>query len=212
MPLFLSTIANAGAALVDLFTIARCDANLGSSPVPGNNDFDRVMYVESAAGAGQDRIQALVGLAANVSIHALTTGSMVPDGMGGMVPINLVGGATFPAVPNAFFGTLIQVAYCFDNQMFAFDIGGAMISLPRSVILFHELSHGFHRANGTFNAANPEFQAETDENLYRAQVGLTLRDPNNHNGGEGASNGETVPSCSGLPPQPPGGTPSCCTC
>jgi hypothetical protein len=212
MPLFLSLVAKSGAALVDLFTIVRCDANLGSNTVAGNNLFDAVTYAKSVAGAGQDRIQALVGLAANVSIHALTTGSTIPDGMGGMVPINLVGGATFPPAASPPFASLIQVAYCFDNQMFAFDAGGAMISLPRSVILFHELSHAFHRANGTFNAGDPEFQAETDENLYRAQVGLSLRDPNNHNGGEGASNGQVVPTCTGMPPQPPGGTSSCCSC
>ena len=203
MSLFINKLANSGAALVDLMSIVRCDSGLGQTDI--NNQVTKVTYTKSVAGVGQNRIEALVASAANVAISAAPTGTAIPDGMGGAVPINLVGGATFPPDANG----IIQVAYCFDNQMFAFDTAGAKISLPRSVLLFHELAHAFHRANGTFNAANPEFQAETDENTYRAQVGLAARDPNNHDGGEGSSNGQTVPSCSGLGPQP---TPSCCTC
>lgn len=202
MPLFISKLGNLGQATADLFTIVRCDGGIGQTDV--NSQVAKVTYTKSTSGAGQDRIQALVALAADIAITAAPTGANIPDGMGGMVPINVVGGATFPPDANG----IIQVAYCFDNQMFAFDTGGAKIPLPRSVILFHELAHAFHRGNGTFNAANPEFQAETDENTYRAQVGLTARDPNNHDGGEGPSNGETIPSCSGMGPQPPG----CCSC
>ena len=204
MPLFVSKLGNTEAqAMADLFTIVRCDGGLGQTDVPGGQ-VAKVSYAKTASGAGQDRIQALVGLAADIAITAAPTGATIPDGMGGMVPINVVGGATFP--PDA--SGIIQVAYCFDNQMFAFDAAGAKISLPRSVILFHELAHAFHRGNGTFNAGDPELQAETDENTFRAQVGLTARDPNNHNGGEGASNGQAVPSCSGMGPQPAG----CCNC
>jgi hypothetical protein len=187
--------------MADLFTIVRCDGGIGETDV--NAQVTQVTYAKSAAGVGQDRIQTLVGLATNIAISATTAGTTIPDGMGGMVPINLVGGVTFVDA-----GGVIQVAYCFDNHMFAFDTGGARIELPRSVILFHELAHAFHRANGTFNAGNPEFQAITDENTYRAQVGLTARDPNNHDGGEGAGNGQTIPSCSDMGPQPAG----CCNC
>lgn len=202
MPLFINKLANAGQATADLYTIVRCDGGLGQTDV--NSQVSQVSYAKSAVGAGQDRIQALVGLAVNIAISAAPTGTTVPDGMGGNVLLNLVGGVTYPPDANG----IIQVAYCFDNQMFAFDTGGAKISLPRSVILFHELAHAFHRGDGTFNAANPEFQAITDENSYRAQVGLTARNPNNHNGGEGPSNGQAPPLCSGMGPQPPG----CCNC
>lgn len=209
MPLFLSKLANSGAATVDLFTIVRCDAALGIDPA--TNEVDRVAYVKTSSGAGQDRIEALVQSAGNVVISAVPNGTTIPDGSGGSIPINLVGGATYP--PDA--SGLIQVAYCFDNAMFGFDTAGNQISLPRSVILFHELSHAFHRANGSFNAADPEFQAITDENAYRAQVSLPLRDPTNHNGGQGAGDGRQVPTCTGM--VPPGGSgpssPSpCCSC
>jgi len=202
VPLFISKLADAAQASADLFTIVRCDGGIGQTDV--NNQVAKVSYTKSAAGVGQNRIEALVGLAADIAISAAPSGTTFPDGMGGTIPINLVGGVTFPPDVNG----IIQVAYCFNNQMFAFDTGGSKISLPRSVILFHELAHAFHRGNGTFNAGNPEFQAITDENTYRGQVGLTARDPNNHNGGEGSSNGQTIPSCSGMGPQPPG----CCSC
>jgi hypothetical protein len=207
MALFLSTAADSMNALIDLFSIVRCDANLGQNDIPG---FVRITYAKSGPGAGQDRIEELVGVGPAISVHALTSGTNVPDGTGNMVPINLVGGVTFPAVADNLSANHIQVAYCFDNEMFAFDanVPRQKISLPRSVILFHELSHAFHRADGTFNAGDPEFQAETDENLYRAQVGLALRNPNDHDGGEGASNGQTVPGCSGMQ-SPPGQTPTC---
>lgn len=202
MPLFVSKLADVGQATADLFTIVRCDGGLGQTDV--NAQVAQVTYAKSAAGAGQDRIQALVGLAANIAISAVPSGTTFPDGMGGNIPINLVGGVTFAPDANG----IIQIAYCFNNQMFVFDTGGNTISLPRSVILFHELAHAFHRGNGTFNAGNPEFQAITDENTFRAQVGLTARDPNNSNGGEGPSNGQSPPSCSGMGPQPAG----CCNC
>jgi hypothetical protein len=210
--LFLSKLANNGAALVDVFTIVRCDSALGVTTA--TNQVDRITYAKTSSGAGQDRIEALVQSAGNIVVSAVTSGTNIPDGAGNMIPINLVGGATYPPDANG----LIQVAYCFDNAMFGFDTAGNQVSLPRSDILFHELSHAFHRANGTFNAADPEFQAITDENTYRAQVGLPLRDPTNHNGGQGAGDGLQVPTCTGMvPPLPPGATgppgPSpCCNC
>ncbi len=203
MPLFISKLANSSAAVVDLFTITRCDGNLGQSS--SGPDVDAVEYTKSAAGGGQDRIEALVQSAGNVIISAAPAGTLIPDGLGGQVPINLVGGVTFGPDANGF----IQVAYCFDNQMFVFDVNGNRISLPRSVILFHELSHAFHRANGTFDAVDPEGQAITDENTYRAQVGLATRDPANSDGGEGPSNGQTIPTCAGMGPTGPS---PCCSC
>jgi hypothetical protein len=199
--LFLSKLANDGAALVDVFTITRCDSALGVTGA--TSEVDRVTYTKTSSGAGQNRIEELVQSAGNVVVSAVPNGTNIPDGAGNLIPINLVGGATFPPDSNG----LIQVA-------FGFDTAGNRISLPRSVILLHELSHAFHRANGSFNSADPEFQAITDENSYRAQVGLPLRDPNNHNGGQGPGDGRQVPTCTGM--VPPGGTgpgPSpCCTC
>lgn len=212
MPLFLSRLANDGAALVDVFTITRCDGGLGVDAA--GPQVDRITYQKTAAGAGQDRIEALVNIPTNIVISAVPAGTLVDVGAAGTVPINLIGGVTFAPDANGF----IQIAYCFDNQMFAFAPGGAMVSLPRAVILFHELAHAFHRANGTFAATNAaqEAQAIVDENTFRAQVGLAARDPANANGGEGPGNGQTIPTClnppglPGSPPPPPAS--QCCSC
>ena len=129
MTLFLSKLANDGAALVDVFTITRCDSALGVTAA--TSQVDRITYAKTSSGAGQDRIEALVQSAGNVVISAVPNGTNIPDGAGNMIPINLVGGATYPADANG----LIQVAYCFDNPMFGFDTAGNQISLPRSVIV-----------------------------------------------------------------------------
>ena len=56
MTLFLSKLANDGAALVDVFTIVRCDSALGTTTA--TNQVDRVTYAKTSSGAGQDRIEA----------------------------------------------------------------------------------------------------------------------------------------------------------
>lgn len=203
MPLLVNKLADAGAASVDLFSITRCDGGLGQETA--TSEVDRVIYTKSAAGAGQNRIEALVTGAGVVVVSAAPSGTTIPDGMGGNVPINLVGGVTYPPDANS----VIQVAYCFNNTMYAFDAGGNRITLPRAVILFHELAHAFHLANGSYDPVNPEPQAITDENTFRVQVGLTPRDPNNHDGGEGPGNGQVVPSCAGMGPSGPS---PCCNC
>jgi hypothetical protein len=53
-------------------------------------------------------------------------------------------------------------------------------------LLIHELSHAYYMATGTL-AASPEPQAIADENNYRAEVNLPLRNPNNSTGGCGTA-------------------------
>ena len=85
-------------------------------------------------------------------------------------------GQTFP-----FDGTAIRVIYdsscAAGSGYFIFDTALNPISFPTPVMLFHELSHAFHMDVGDIPADGPsaEFQAETDEDAFRAQVGLTAR-------------------------------------
>jgi len=52
---------------------------------------------------------------------------------------------------------------------------------------------------GHSNAGDPEFASLRQMKIsIERKVGLALRDPNNHNGGEGPSNGPNRPSCSGM--------------
>jgi hypothetical protein len=86
-------------------------------------------------------------------------------------------------------GDAIRVVYdvsrCCGEGVFNFDIAGNKISKPNPVVLYHELSQAFRAATNT-QAANDEIPAETDENVLRSQLGLCLRDVNNHDGGCGS--------------------------
>ena len=194
MPLFLDVVqafVNTGRS--DLLQIVRCDTGLGDSNVPGDNTAVQITYTQNTNGAGQNRMAQLVGVGSNIVISPVDSSFVFPDN----TPITAVSGRTFLD------GAIIRVAYdaswAADNGYFVLDTGGNAISFPTPVMLFHELSHAFHLAIGDSPPPGPaaEFQAETDEDAFRAQVGLAARDPNNHDGGIGVGNGESVPDCTG---------------
>jgi hypothetical protein len=96
-----------------------------------------------------------------------------------------------------------------------FDTNGDAIQSPNAVILYHELSHAFHRAinqspfpqTACPGDTTDEPAAEIDENVLRAQLGLCLRDVCNHGGEPGfgkACGGSATP---GGPPLVDGDAP-----
>lgn len=203
MPLFIDvTLPRANSAELDLLQIARCDGGLGEAAMPNDNTAVQVTYEQSTSGVGQDRLKQLVTSGTNIVIHPVDSSFVFGDG----TPITSVSGQTFP-----FDGTAIRVIYdsswAAGSGYFVFDTALNPISFPTPVMLFHELSHAFHMDVGDIPADGPsaEFQAETDEDAFRAQVGLTARDPTNHDGGVGMGNGQVVPDCSGLNPNGGGG-------
>ena len=190
MPLFNDLGGFSTTCLLDMTEIVRCDGGFGDTTVAGDPTVRRFTYAPTIGGTSQTRIAALVGVGSNIVVGAVGAGFVLADG----TPITAVAGVTqFPDAAG-----VIRILYDVDSSYFVFAADGSQISFPRTVCLYHELAHAFHMANGTLSA-NPEFQAETDENGFRSQVGLALRDPNNHAGGLGAGNGEAVPSCSGAP-------------
>ncbi|WP_297971549.1 M91 family zinc metallopeptidase, partial [uncultured Amaricoccus sp.] len=190
MPLFNDLGGFSNTCMLDMVEIVRCDGGFGDTVVTGDTTVRQFTYSPSLSGTSQTRIAALVGIGSNIVLGAVGAGFVLPDG----TPITAAAGVTFP--PDA--AGVIRILYDVQSAYFVFASDGSQISFPRTVCLYHELAHAFHIANGTLDTANPEFQAETDENGFRAQVGLTLRDPNNHAGGLGAGNGQVVPSCSGV--------------
>ena len=78
MTLLLSKLANDGAALVDVFTIIRCDSALGVTVA--TSQVDRITYAKMSSGAGHDRIEAMVKSASNVVVSAVPSGTNIPDG------------------------------------------------------------------------------------------------------------------------------------
>lgn len=83
-----------------------------------------------------------------------------------------------------------DVTDCGGSHYHGYDVKGQEILLPRLSILYHELSHAYHKAVGDApTGANPtqtealqEAQAIDDENKARAILGAPLRDPSNHGG------------------------------
>lgn len=76
---------------------------------------------------------------------------------------------------------------CDGERYHVFDQQGQPFEFDLSHLVFHELSHAFHIANGTHPMldSDAEILAITETNLLRQLLQLTLRDPNNHAGGCG---------------------------
>jgi hypothetical protein len=180
-------VAQVGADLAHI--VGTDNGNLGLSPPAGGQE--QVTYAQTQNDIVKNRMNFLINTTAfPIVITGVTNTFVLPDG----TPITQAAGAT--SVPKAAVntagtgvnpGTTITVVYdvtgCGGVGYCVFDTGGHSVADPTEGILFHELAHAFHWANNDFDQANPEPQAENDENQLRTQEGLTPRDPNNHSGG-----------------------------
>lgn len=169
---------------------AEADVATGATTDAGNVSFNaisdpsavQVAYVQTVSGFGQNRLAGLVGVGSNIVVTGVDSSFVLNGG-----PISNSAGLTFVDS----FGIIrcvYDVTQCGGSNYFVFDSGGNQISFPNFVLIGHEMSHAFHIAIGDLSS-DPEFQAETDENGYRSQNGLTLRDPTNHAGGCGLGGG-----------------------
>jgi hypothetical protein len=176
-----------------LVTIVSDDPGLGVQDVPADTTVLRVSYAKSAVAAGtpnatevgfaRDRIEALVNHSSTIFVSGQFPGALIPVG-GSDVPLNGGLGATFAPA-----GGRIQIIYdtsdCCGSGAFACDTTGASIPMPPEVILFHELSHALHHADGTHTTvlATEEAAAIADENQLRTVRGIARRDPASPNCG-----------------------------
>lgn len=187
MSIFLDLAGVSGTGFFNLFTISGSDGGLGLTDVPGDPTVFEITYTETAGQpATADRLNQLVNN--NFPSPVTTTQDIVvtplnggndPHGSGdvtgnGVTYIDSTGSKTVIRV-------VYDVSQCCGKGLACFDTGGNHISTPNPVILYHELSHAFRAATGT-QQPNDEPPAETDENVLRSQLGLCLRDVNNHNG------------------------------
>src|SRR2546427_1175934 len=76
-------------------------------------------------------------------------------------PITSYAGVTYPPDASGNIGIVYDIEECNGNGYYVYDASGNPIAMPRYVILFHEMAHGFQWA--TFGATT-EYDAETDEN------------------------------------------------
>ncbi len=213
MPLFIDNNAFVGNVFADLTNIVEQDGGLGMNDVPGDTSVVRVSYTRERSEQGPARADVLINsTVSNIVITGVDSNFIYTDNFGNSFPINTASGVAEVV------GGIIRVVYDINNangtNYFVFDVPGNMISFPRCVLLFHELSHALNYNNGEGNhaavaggTASPaqlaqcEVIAETDENLLRAQKGMALRNVNSHAGGTGFLDG-TCPGIAGTTTTP----------
>jgi hypothetical protein len=181
MPLYFDPTSSTQIA-VDLSRCTFGDGGFGSQPSPGSN-YQVCSYAQSIAGFAPTRMSAIINDSNNVNFYkiiliSVPPGSVLPDGS----LIDNEAGETNAPDAN---GNIVIYYDSTPNRYFCYGAAGNQICFPSHVLVFHELAHAFHLENGDFDDANPEVQAETDENQFRSQLLTPLRDPNNHNGGVG---------------------------
>ncbi len=210
MTLFIATdTAGAGAgnvfpenATVDLFSISHADLGGGGHAGYGesapNNNLVQVTYDRTDPGIPAQRLDALVNTnfavnANNIDIIIVPCGGnfTLLDGtmMAGNGTSRPVGDPDNPtASVIVFYDTSDNNGSGLCARKQGDPAGTYSLETPSAVILYHELSHAFHTANGTSLAlgdngctGSPEEQrAETDENDMRDQLGMPHRDPTDH--------------------------------
>jgi hypothetical protein len=204
MSIFLDLAGRSGTAFFNLETISGESGNVGIEDVPGDPTVFQISYVDTAGQpATADRLGQLVNN--NFPGPVVTTQDIV---------VTAINGGNDPYLGidvtcNGFTyldGDVIRVVYDVSQGCGAglalFDTDGNPISTPNPVILYHELSHAF-RAVTDRQEDNDEIPAETDENVLRSQLGLCLRDVNNHDGGCGPGD-----DCGGSAGNEDGGPPA----
>ncbi|MBV8828552.1 MAG: hypothetical protein JO108_04930 [Acidobacteriaceae bacterium] len=177
MAILVVASGNYGQVLQDIYDITGGDGGLGEGD-SGNPAFILITYQQDNSGQfGPDRINDLIN---NVACNVVVVGDN-PTTVVAPYKLCQVRGVTGPLT-----GGQVNVVYettqCNGEGYFVFDADGNQIPDPNTAILFHELSHAYHKCIGDYPGpgAAAEFQAITDENGLRAQLGLPLRDPNNN--------------------------------
>lgn len=194
-------------ATLDLFTISWNDGNVGQGPsttiTGGMNGITSISAAPITYAGG-----VTTGMAtANRLFELATTNSgqnwanpilitALPGGNDPYLGIDVTGNG-FAYVDTTVTPNVIHVCYDTSNNngqgLVVYAANGDAIQIPNAVLLYHELSHAFHRAidqhpfpqSACPSVTGDEPAAEIDENVMRAQLGLCLRDVCNHAGATG---------------------------
>ncbi|MDF3554507.1 CFI-box-CTERM domain-containing protein [Bacillus cereus] len=167
------------------FNIVMGDMGLGDQLVPGDNTVIQITYIQTIQGMAQTHLHMVVNnFPTKIVITGVDSSFTFSDGSS----ITSMGGVTFKK-PNGVIHIIYDVNECNGSGYHVYDIAGTEIPMPKHVILFHELSHAFHEAGSGNHLQLPTQQKEQiaidDENGFRYQIKLPLRDHNNHAGGCG---------------------------
>lgn len=196
MPLLLErTIGNASVAFADLVEIVRCDPGL-TFFTPTDFVYQVQYTQKKAAVASSTRVLELVNSPVTVIISAVTS-EFSPSA--DIKLIDYAGLTRVRLAPDQSISIWYDVTDAAGRYYSVKDKDGQDIYMPRQVILYHELSHAYHDIKGDLPAAKREreIQGMADENVFRAQLGLPLRNATNYAGGPGTPShgGVTFPAC-----------------
>ena len=171
---------------LNLYTISREDGNFGEVAPPGDPS---VTQVEYKGAAPTPPTAARLYELANTTFDLPIVVTGLAGGIDPYSGMDVTGnGFTYvdPTASTTFAGGLVRVVYdlnqCNGAGIVGFDITNKRITTPNPVLLYHELSHAFRAAKHQTDPVNDEIPAETDEDVMRSELGLCLRDVNNHGG------------------------------
>jgi hypothetical protein len=170
---------------LNLYAISREDGNFGEVAPPGDPSVTQVEY-KGAAPTPQTATRLYELANTTFDLPIVVTG--LAGGMDPYSGMDVTGnGFTYvDSTSSTFAGGLVRVVYdlnqCNGAGIVGFDITNKRITTPNPVLLYHELSHAFRAAKHQTDPVNDEIPAETDENVMRSELGLCLRDVNNHGG------------------------------
>lgn len=190
-----SVIGVAAIAFADLVEIVRCDPGLTISTP--NLFWSQVHYTQKNASVpSSKRVLELVNSPVTVTICAVNS-TYAPFGD---KLIETQGLTRVRSAPDQAITIWYDVTDAGGWFYWVLDKNSQSIYQPRQVLLYHELSHAYHDIIGDLPAQkrDREIQAMADENVFRAQLGVPLRHPTNHEGGSGtppSHGGTSFPSC-----------------
>lgn len=162
--------------------------NLGQDP----NDATLVTYAESISTFATDRINALVNSFPDNPItiwgvdptFVTPAGQNITDRSGVTIWDQNQFNATDTGLsPGADITIYYDVTGDDGKGYCVLDTAHKGVLFTTDTILFHELAHAYHLCNNDYDLANQEFQASSDENSYRNQIGMNTRDPTSQVGG-----------------------------
>ena len=189
-------VGNPDVVFADLVDIVRCDAGLTVSE-PTLFAREVAYSQKQGAVASSSRILEIINSPVMVYISGMGYNDVIPDHGAISEAGGITQGRVSPEQPISIWYDITDAA---GMHWTVKDKDWQDIYCPRQVILYHELAHAYHDLKGDL-AATPhdrEVQAIADENVFRGQLGLTLRNATAHRGGPGmpAHGGVTFPKCS----------------
>jgi hypothetical protein len=184
MGLFISQALSSPSLPFDgLLQIVKCDAGIDTREP--NPLFLQVIYQPTFAATtpAQQRIYELTKGAMDVAIIGVDSTFTIPGSTAKIT--KYTGGAVQePTADAPYYAVWLDITDGGggDKYYVVHDTDGQAIFEPREVILYHELSHAYHLSKGDAPADDKgqEIQAISDENTFRALMGLPARHATDH--------------------------------